>query len=225
MSIKSQTQSERIWFIDFFRTLAILGMIAYHLIFDLYYFGQTGLDPFSIPLIILARSVAIIFLFLVGYSFFVSSTRHKGIISLFSHSAKRAFILFLFASLVSLATFIVNPSFTVRFGILHLISVSIILLVPVSLLKVGYALALLVVLIVISSAKTAVSAPSFDYFPFIPWFSVVLIGYLTAKLLPPSAKHSNYPLHQSITWISKNSLLLYLIHQPIILLALLLLKG
>jgi uncharacterized membrane protein len=69
---------------------------------------------------------------------------------------------------------------------------------------------------------------SFDYFPLLPWFGLLLIGIFLGNIFYPNGKR-NFKIFipegkvaNIITFLGKNSLLIYFIHQPIIFFVLLL---
>ena len=191
-------------------------MIVYHLVFDLYFLNLTSLDPLAFPLIIFARLIASLFLFLVGVTFFLSQKKYPHHRQLFIHSLKHSLVIFLAASLVSLVTFLINPGLTVRFGILHLISVSLLLLLPLSLIKSSLPLLLLATLFLIIPQSSSVS-PSFDYYPAFPWFGAVLLGYALASKIPLShPEKPPPPLFSPLLFLGRHSLTTYLFHQPIL---------
>lgn len=215
----SQTFSSRLFLVDFLRALSLLGMISYHFVFDIYYFGsQTSLNPYSPPMIALARVVAFTFLFLVGYSFSLSSSS-KSDQQVFRHSLRRSTTLFFWASVISITTYFIDSEFMVRFGILHLIALSLILLGLLNRLK-KLVYRLLFVSLVLTLGSRLPSPPfSFDYFPVFPWFGVVAIGFLSAGITKPFLAREFGPVwfKKTISALSRNSLTLYLLHQPLIL--------
>jgi uncharacterized membrane protein len=68
---------------------------------------------------------------------------------------------------------------------------------------------------------------SFDYFPILPWYGVVLIGIFMGNLIYPESKRrfdipdfSDNIISRSLSFLGKHSLKIYLIHQPIIIMLL-----
>ncbi len=72
--------------------------------------------------------------------------------------------------------------------------------------------------------------PAVDFFPLIPWFGVVLLGVFLGNLLYADNKRQ-FPLpawgdffpFNALEFMGRHSLVIYMIHQPIILLVLYLL--
>jgi uncharacterized membrane protein len=63
-----------------------------------------------------------------------------------------------------------------------------------------------------------------DYFPLLPWFGVILIGIAVGNLIYPNAKR-RYQIRdlpgnfftKGLCFMGRNSLIIYFIHQPILL--------
>ena len=213
------------WEVDVLRGLAVIGMVAYHFYFDL--------GPTSVLFTHLARTTAIIFLLLVGFSFSFSYDRHRKNQLFFSrHIIFRATKIFLAASAVTLVTYFVSPALTVRFGVLHLISFSLLLLLPFILTHnrvIPALISIVFLLIGFANGLDLADYPTFDFYPILPWFGFILLGYSLAPYyqkfrstviptIPP-------PVTKPLSFLGRHSLLIYLAHQPIIFGLLFLLKS
>ena len=219
-------------------------MVIYHTLYDLEnFYDWPVLERFGVGGWLLARTTATLFLLLVGVTSAISWERAPR----FTKAMRRAVQILGAALLVSFATFLVDPETYVRFGILHLIGFSALLLPPLARLQEGNAL-LGLGLIVIGNAPFFPSAcPSgvsivchallpigippwgfttVDYFPFLPWFGVILLGFALGHLLYIRLRQTiHHRLPTLLTWPGRHSLLLYLIHQPLILMTITLLLG
>jgi uncharacterized membrane protein len=218
--------------LDILRTTAILGMVVYHTAYDLQSFYGWNIEVFSGGWKLMQLATASLFLLLVGIT---SSFSNR-------HPFKRFLRIGAAALLVSVVTFLIDPETYVRFGILHLIAVSA-LLVPVLVLVPARLRAWLIVpgILLIFSGPSVSSIPpipylllplgirpehftTVDYFPLIPWFGVILIGYGMGYLLYNRFANGRMLLveakklrsYEAISWPGRHSLLLYLIHQPVI---------
>jgi uncharacterized membrane protein len=236
----------RFWEVDLLRGAAVIMMIIFHFAFDLSYFGLRPLDVYSGAWFFLARSTASLFLLLVGISLVLSASRAElQKRNILPHLIRRGLWIFALGMGVTLVTyFIIGEGFIV-FGVLHLIGISIILSIPF--LKRQRLSGLLGLLIVVAGWLLQVVelnnpwlrwlgfAPagfySLDYFPLIPWWGVVLVGvslggffYRGYQRIVQLPDLSSSPLIVPFLALGRNSLLLYLVHQPI-LIALLLLFG
>lgn len=233
----------RFWEIDFIRGIAILMMVTYHLIFDLTFFGIYSFNVSSGVLWIFARATAFIFIFLVGVSLTLSHSRTelKGKDqqkkSLFPKYLKRGVKIFSLGLLITLFTWLFIPQDFILFGVLHFIGLAIILEYPF--LNKKYLNLILGIIFIMSGfiltfftfntpwfiwlgLKPAVFI-TVDYFPLLPWLGVVSIGLFTGNILYRDYKRrfklpdfSRSILTRGFSFLGRHSLLIYLIHQPII---------
>lgn len=203
--------------IDWLRTFAIVLMVIYHFTFDLALLRLISTDVFySLPMTVIGRTCLSLFLFCVGYSLAISHV--KGIH--WPAFAKRLLKIALAAGAVSLATLIAFPDSWIYFGILHCIAVS-------SVLALAFLRLPLVALATGIALMTAwwgfdttlpwyhAGRPSLDYIALFPWFGMVLIGIGAHRL----QLHTWLPVppHPGAQWLSRHSLLIYLLHQPLLL--------
>ena len=131
------------------------------------------------------------------------------------------------------------------FGVLHLIGLSLLLGYPfLRLHRANFIFGLLFILLGIYLQNISVSFPwllwlglapadlySVDYFPVFPWFGVILVGMsLGSQLYPGYRRRIPVPdlscqaFVKSLGFLGRNSLAIYLVHQPVII-ALLYLSG
>lgn len=223
--------------LDLLRALAVLCMIFYHAAYDLQMFAGWEIDVLSGWWKVFERVVAGTFLLLVGISFAISSDRTEPKKRPMKY-LKRGLSILGCGLLVSIATYIVDPDTFVRFGVLHLIGVSVLIL-PFF-VRLGY-LNLLIALFIFCIApfithfqvSTNLFLPlglitssftSVDYFPLIPWFAIILIGLVLGQTfyINHMQWRSHLPLPSTLPWtllwLSRHALLIYLLHQPILLL-------
>jgi uncharacterized membrane protein len=233
----------RLWEVDALRGIAIWMMVVYHLLWNLNDFAGQGFDLDTGFWGLWQVATAGLFTMLVGVSLTLSyhreGERHPTG-SLWGEYAIRGATIFNWGLLVSLATYIVlGPEDYVRFGILHLIGVSVAIAYP--LLRFRWLnLGLAAVVIGLGSAIRAVSpdipwlewlaftpGSGMDYAPLLPTFSRVLIGiFLGSMLYPKGARRSGSSALsgtlsgsaaiKTLRRMGQNSLLIYLAHQPIL---------
>ncbi len=224
----------RFWELDFLRGLAIIMMVIFHLIFDLYYFGGYGFDVNSGFWLVFARVTALIFLTLIGICLTISYNKNSD--KIWAKNLKRGLKVFGFGLIITGITwFFFKESFIV-FGILHFIGISVILS-PIFLRFNRLNLLLAVIFIIFGFYLYSLSFGfpwfvwlglqpqtfyTFDYFPIFPWFGVVLFGMFLGKTLYTKNKRrfrlkdvSNRPM-RLFGFLARHSLVIYLIHQPII---------
>lgn len=221
---------ERIAWLDALRGLAILLMVVYHLLFDLEYLGIADTAIGSLPLMIFQRSIGTLFLLLVGISLTVSESRNK---EGYGKYVKRASGLFAVALIISLATWIYPHEGFIKFGIIHLIAVSV--LIAPFFFRLGPLNLVAGALIILAGSyfnSFYVDADylfwlglisknyfALDHYPIAPWFGIVLFGiYAGSKALPAGndmvmPRISHFGL---LEFLGRHSLAIYLIHQPIL---------
>jgi uncharacterized membrane protein len=220
----------RIRAIDALRGTAICMMIVYHAAFDLNWFHIISAD-FNHDRFWLSFRDLIVgsFLLLVGVSLVLAS--RAGISP--KRFWRRIALVGACAMLVTLGSYVTFPKTFITFGILHCIVVSSILGWPL----VRFPRAALVVGIVVIGVGVAIGLPLFDlpwlnwvglmthkpatedYVPLLPWFGVVLVGISIGWWLLERHLHDLRQMSRAspkwLTWLGRHSLLVYMIHQPI----------
>ena len=105
---------QRFWEIDALRGAAVFGMVIYHFLFDLRFFYLLDIPVFEGYLLIFARLIAIIFIFLVGASSAFSQIRRP-----LSTHLKHALTILLWSGVITLVTYLLFPKEFIYFGILQ----------------------------------------------------------------------------------------------------------
>jgi uncharacterized membrane protein len=212
-------------------------MVVYHLTYDLDIFGGYGIESTSGFWAWFADATASAFLVLVGISLAISYSRAGAGQGLFGKYLRRGIRILAYGMALTIA-FLALGLGVVAFGILHLIGVSIILAYP--LLKYRFANLLLGVSVIavgwylraqgVSSESPWLlplgvvpeNVPMPDYRPLLPWFGVVLLGLFAGNVLYGGGKRpADVPrraplLARPLVPLGRNSLFIYLIHQPIL---------
>ena len=224
-------QKQRIWELDALRGLCILCVIVVHFLFDLQYFISLNLTlPSWFQFI--QQYGGVIFVLLSGCC-----------ATLGSRSFRRGLLVFGAGMLISLVTAgmywlgLADRTVIVWFGVLHLLGICMMLYplfrkLPSAPLA---ALALCILLIGYAITGLRVSAPflfpfglvtehffSSDYFPLFPQLGWFLLGVVLGRtvyaekrtLLPGGAQ--NFFLLRFFCWCGRQSLFIYLLHQPIL---------
>jgi uncharacterized membrane protein len=226
--------------VDAARGVAIGMMVVYHLMYDLDYFGGYPIESTSGFWARFADATASAFLFLVGVSLAISYARasagHPGR-SLFGKYLLRGIRIFAYGIALTLV-FLVFGMGVVAFGILHLIGVSIILAYPF--LRYRFANLFLGLSLVATGVYVRIEGLSSqspwllpfgvvpenlvmpDYRPLLPWFGVVLLGVFAGNVVygggrRPALFAGKAPaVARPLLPLGRNSLFVYLIHQPIL---------
>jgi uncharacterized membrane protein len=209
----------RFWEIDFTRGIALVMMLASNFVTDLQFF--TNYTKFSEFWFWFARITAFIFIFLVGISLNIgyNKAKQEGKAN-FTKYLKRGLFIFALGLLITVITYFIIPQAYIRFGVLHLIGISIILAYPFLRLKRGVSLWLGLAFIVLGLLLPQPNFSSVDYFPPLPWFGVVLLGLYFGKLWYAQGERKFNLRHEiskknPICFLGRNTLWIYLIHQPI----------
>ena len=231
---------DRFWEIDFLRGSAIIMMIIYHIIFDLNYFNIVSINLYFLPLRLFLYLIGTTFLLLVGVSLSLSYSKVKDKLTkkqIQLKYLKRGFFLFGLGMIITLVTWIYPGKGFIIFGVLHCIGISIILsyfLLRFKHLNLLLGLVLITSGIILNNLKfdfyylipfgfKPYGFYTLDYFSILPWFGVVLIGIYIGKLFYQDfnrrVKLKNLDgirIVKLFCFLGRNSLIIYLIHQLII---------
>ena len=234
----------RFWEVDALRGLAVVMMVIYHFVYDLYYFRLTDVI-FTAPFwFYFQRTTATLFIALMGVSLTLQRARNTGHIT-FRVLAKRALQLVAWRLVFSTVTwFVLGPELYIRFGILHFLGVSILLSYPFLRWRwsnVGLGILLVGVGIWLQQFRfeppwsylfwlglEPVNHTYVDFFPLVRWFGVVLIGigignwlYVEGERRFPVVDLSQLPPIVGLGFLGRYALPIYLLHQPILFMLLL----
>jgi uncharacterized membrane protein len=233
--------------IDSARGIAILMMIVFHAVFDLNFFMIAPVNVTSGFWRWFAMATASLFLLIVGISLIVSHARSGATLSgpaLVKKNLYRGAGIFALGLLVTLATWLYLHEGFVLFGILHLIGISVML--SVLFFRFGRYNILLGLFCIAGGFFTGtihgpvwllplgIYPPSFssvDYTPLIPWFGAVLVGMGAGEILYAGGvrrfevPHLPDRIAVPLAFLGQHSLVIYLVHQPIIILLLAAVTG
>jgi uncharacterized membrane protein len=230
----------RFWEIDFLRGIAVVMMIVFHFFYDLNFFSIYEIDLHSGYFPLVLYPIGATFLLLVGISLSLSYSRiedNENKKQLQLKFILRGSKIFGLGLLITLVTWIYLRDGFVVFGILHCIGLSIILAYPFLRFKIRN----LIIGILLISVGIYLKTLTFDfgwvlwlgfrpsqfytvdYFPILPWFGVVLIGIFVGNTLYPAHKRrfklkdvSRIIFAKFFCYLGRHSLIIYCIHQPII---------
>lgn len=231
-----QSTPMRFQIVDVVRGVAIVGMVGYHALVDIgpAFYGLIAVDAMEQPLLrLFARIILTTFLLLVGVGLVLAQRRAFNL----RRFVRRVLIVVVAAAMVTIATRIAVPDAYVRFGVLHAIALGSVLGVPF--VKAPLWLAIAGILLVLAAPSVArnnffnepawlwlglsTDLPAmFDYVPMLPWFSVVLIGIVLGRvgLRALELTRSWTPrgwVPIALAKLGRASLIVYLVHQPILL--------
>jgi uncharacterized membrane protein len=234
----TERRVDRFWEVDAARGVAIIMMIVYHTTYDLDTLGGYDVQSTTGYWALFADLTAGLFLFLVGVSLAISRVRTS--LTGWRHFGKylaRGLRILAYGVVLTVVLLALGMG-VVAFGILHLIGISIILAYPFLTLRLtNLVLGTLIFVAGQYILAQGLDSQSFwllpfgivpegvimpDYRPLLPWFGVVLIGLFFGNVVYgdgrwPAVLGDKAPmLARPLLPPGKNSLFIYLIHQPII---------
>ena len=214
--------------LDSLRATALVMMLVLNFVTDLNHFGimntETGDQWWW-----LARIAASLFVGISGVSYFLAHRLEYD----FTKTSGRTKRLIFWAFVITIITYIFEPSAYVRFGVLHLLALASIVTFPVA-RKPEFALGIGLILLIIPLSSNSnlvwlglreTGFIAVDYFPLNPWLGIFFIGLALASRIYPEGKPlTEIQWPEKWLWFGRNTLTIYVIHQPI-LIGLLILTG
>lgn len=230
--------------IDFVRGFAVMLMVFFNYSFALRFLGVYDVNLGPLYWTFAPVIIAGLFLILVGVSATISYNRvnkTRTAKEIYLKFILRGLKLFCLGLGITVVTWLTFPRVFVVFGILHLIGVSVILSMPflrarVPRLSLAFGVLLIAAGIYLHSLTfdmpwllwlgfTPTNFQTLDYFPIIPWFGLVLIGiyfgglfYNGRKRLKRETGSFEPKTSRFLCFLGRNSLLIYLLHQPVLML-------
>ncbi|MCH5188179.1 MAG: DUF1624 domain-containing protein [Oscillospiraceae bacterium] len=224
--------------IDCIRGLAILNMVAYHAMWDIVYILGVKADWYiGAAGIIWQRSICFTFILLSGFCCYMGK-----------HPIRRGAIVFGCGALVTAATLLIMPENRIIFGVLTFIgsamliaallrkwvdkippvlgmALSFALLIITWKAEIGFMLDMPVPDRLYANTLTAyLGFPpsdffSTDYYPLLPWIFLFFAGVFLYRMaegrMPRFLERS---LCRPLEWAGRHSLIIYLLHQPLLML-------
>lgn len=227
-------EQDRILAIDFIKGIDIVFMVLFNYSITLDYFNLVEIPSSYLYHSILPISIASIFIFMSGVAAYVSYEKHKDTFT------RKYFIrgmkLLFFALLITLFTYVFVSPNTIFFGILHFFAVTS-FLIPIFMkynkLNLIAGLSIIISGIYLQQQTFNFSYlfwlgfvpknfTTFDYFPMIPWLGVMLLGVCYGRYVVAKTADITFVgrFSSAFIFLGKNSLTVYLIHQPILVLLL-----
>ncbi|MCO5385842.1 MAG: DUF1624 domain-containing protein [Desulfosporosinus sp.] len=219
------TPGKRYGEIDLLRAIAIVLMVLFHIVYDLREFAGIKINYQDPIWFLVGKTAALLFIFI------------SGLASGFSRSpVRRGFKVLLYGMAITVATYLAMRDIYVRFGILHFLGVTMILSPLLYSLSSRMLWALAGVTALLGFwfkelvIETSLFLPfglmykgfgSMDYYPLFPYISVTFLGILAYRHWYDQRTEPLWAFKldsKPILWLSRNSLMIYLVHQPLILL-------
>ncbi|MFZ4714374.1 MAG: heparan-alpha-glucosaminide N-acetyltransferase [Bacteriovoracaceae bacterium] len=206
--------------IDLFRVLAIILMVIFHFTYDLSLFDYNKIDFYNEPFWFwLPRIIVSLFLTAVGASLVITYKTHFDRKKFFIRQSKLVFL----SIGVSLLTYFIFPDRWIYFGTLHCITVtSFIGVLFIHRPNLSLILSFLILALILIFKWDTMSLSglfpirSMDFIPPYPWMAWVWLGIFLAYR-PWIYSPFKLPFVDSkVKFLSRHSLIIYLIHQPIL---------
>ena len=233
---------KRFWEIDAVRGIALIRIVIFNWSFALMFLG---IYTFSWGMVSPGLGASV-FIFLAGLSLTISYSRVKDWKQrdIYKKYFSRGLRVFGYGLLITLITYILFPKNFIVFGILHFIGVSIILgQFFLKYDKLNLLLGILLIVVGFHLQSMTFNFPwlmwlgfppsnfyTFDYFPLLPWFGLTLLGIYFGNILYKNGKrtfeirdYSDNFVVKGLAFLGRKSLFIYLIHQPVLIIILLLL--
>lgn len=222
--MKDYLYSRRIWEIDFLRGIAIIFMVYFHALYDMEYIFNYDVVLYTPINSLIIKFGAALFIFISGISANFSKSNFK-----------RGLKVLAAALAISAITHLFDYEQGIKFGILHFFAVCM-LASPWLLKQRNVILGLISVLafalsFVVSNANVnfdwlfpfGIVSDNFissDYYPLIPWAAFYCLGIVFARFFYKDRRSllpKGHTLPDNIVNIAgRNSLWIYLLHQPVI---------
>lgn len=226
----------RLWEVDTLRGLAVVAMIIFHFMWDLYFYGLTTEDIPGPGWQAFARTIGTTFIFVLGLSATLDYHRMiaKGLAP-FKRTLQRGLLVFGCGLIVSAGTYFFVGSEWVRFGILHHAGVAIILAYFFMRMPASLVVLIGLVFIALGTYFAGIPGPSpllipfglvppgtgmVDYYPLLPWFGVALLGVAVGQIAYTNGTR-NFTLPdwgqslpvRVLRFMGRHSLIVYIVHQ------------
>jgi uncharacterized membrane protein len=228
---------KRFWEIDLLRTVAIVMMITFHVLYLLNYFNihNTGVPGVHygfwwwFP-----RVTGGTFIFTAGVSLTITYSRSKRTSGFLLKGLK----IFAWGMGITLLTWLIAPNEYVRFGILHFFGIAFILapfFLRFRFINLILGAALMALGTYLLEQRILVDFPwllwlgliphgfsTLDYWPLLPWFGLFLVGMFFGKILYPQGNRRldihefSNPVTSALTLPGRHPLLIYLAQWPIV---------
>ena len=233
--IQLRSKIERIILIDAIRGIAITGVVLFHIVWDLEFTGFISGYAYHPIWLAFGWILAGTFMTLVGVNLALAHSESINI----GAFMKRWFVIALAAALITVVTYFAFPESFIFFGVLHSIAAG--SLIGLVLMRLPVTI-VLIVGVMVCTLPFYVSTPYFntrwlawigfssmpplsnDFVPIFPWVGLTLIGMAGAKVVVArrwidhfSKLSTSGKIAQMLVWLGRRSLIIYLVHQPVLL--------
>lgn len=222
MAKMTSKSSSRVEEIDLLRGLALCLMIVFHLLFDLNEIFGYPVQYNSGAYYLIGKLSAVMFIMISAISCSFSRS-----------NVRRALKFAVVAAMITFATYLYNRDLVVVFGIIHFLTLSILLYPLFRNMDKYLLIALGTIIIIVGQYLGMLTAgnnllflfnytdiywASSDYYPLFPWFGVFLYGVSVGKFLYQERRSLIGPVSEKniLAYLGRHTLVIYLIHQPVL---------
>jgi uncharacterized membrane protein len=211
--------TNRIYLTDSLRGLTIIWMIIFHFTYDLSMFKLVNVDFNHGFWYYFPRIIAFTFLFCVGISLELAHAASLNKQKFWKRFTKISVA----ALLISVLTYFIYPEEWIYFGTLHCIAVGSLISIPflhrfwlqlitlITILFLQWGLGFDVAFI-----SKILKQKSMDFIPIYPWFEAILIGMLVTPFILKNKEKLNQYRLVFLENLGKKSLIIYIVHQPVL---------
>ena len=218
--------NKRYYELDLLRGIAVVLMVFFHFGYDLSWFGYTSYETTKDTEWIVFRGIVLsMFLLAVGMSSFLAYSTGIDWKKLGIRSLKLVAI----SLLISFGSYIVFPDQWIYFGVIHFILIATLASLafvrsPTLSLLLGFGIIVTYVLgyfhldPLLEYGMKYFSIPQYtvDVVSFTPWFGVVLIGVYVMHKNCFGIRVTENNIGKRLAFLGRHSLIIYLLHQPIL---------
>ncbi len=218
--------NKRFFELDLLRGSAVILMVLFHIGYDLAYFGYADyVTTVDIEWIVFRGIILSMFLLAVGMSSYLAYSNGIRLSKLIRTLVKLIFV----SLLISIGSYIVFPQEWIYFGVIHFITLALVvslifIKVPKFSLVVGVGIvgsylmgyAPFDTLFIYGVNHWYIPVYTVDVVSFTPWFGVVLIGVFVMDAELFGLKVHNNAATRRIAFLGQHSLVIYLLHQPVL---------
>ena len=214
--------------LDSLRAIALGMMLVSNFVTDLNHFDLMEVNKGD-PWWWLSRATAFLFVSISGFSYYLAHRKEYDFMQTFGRTKRLIF----WAFVITIITYIFEPNAYVRFGVLHLLALASIVAFPFARKpQFAFFIGLVLLFVPLSSNPNLVWLGmretgffAVDYFPLNPWLGIFFLSLGFSSLVYPEGKPlTKIKWPDRWLWFGRNTLVIYVIHQPI-LIGLLLLSG
>ncbi len=219
-------EKNRVFELDVLRGVAVILMVVFHFGFDLAEFGYASYrTTVDLEWKVFRSVILSMFLLAVGMSSYLAYVKGINKKKLFKNLVKLSLV----SVAISMGSYLVFPHAWIYFDVIHFIVIAIPLslvflhiprlsLVLGLILLMGYPLGYLHMDSFHNLGVEYLHIPRFtvDIVSLSPWFGMVLIGIFVMHKKMFNIKLKQTIMMKKITFLGKHSLLIYLLHQPIL---------